>query len=219
MKRRNKIDGISMKDFVEYYLGTKHECTKLKHQGLKSFDNPYVIGISNDFALKNPDYIIRNELIVVIDDYGNPGTYINPDNIKKIIELEQNKEKLRILTGIDCHSFEEAALLYDVWSKINEDIIRLEKLYGGIREIFRLTGKYKMFRNIKKYAIQEARRTFIFEICSQDNYEEEKLFDYDDSITNEDDKTDVIYYDQFEDCKVTEKVNRQRRLLSNRRIG
>ena len=152
MKKKKYIDGISIREFVNYYLETNHDCRNLRHQGLKSFNNPYVVGVSNDYALKYPDSIMKNELIVVIDDYGNPGTYLNPKNIKKLIELETNKEKLRLLSNISCHNFEEAAFLYKLWKIIADEVKCLESLYSYNYVLFDLMNKSKVVRQIKNYA-------------------------------------------------------------------
>lgn len=213
MKRKNKIDGISIQNFVEYYLGTKHDCFMLKHQGLKSFNNPYLVGVSNDFAIKNPDYIVKNELIRVIDDYGNPGTYINPHYIKKLMELEVCKEKIKILSSINCHDFEEASLLYKIWAQLNNEVEFLEELYGNIYELFYLINKNKLLRSINRDAKEEARRTLIF-TCIKESKLEEKVkwvADYNelDSCSSE---LDMILpedsLEDYEDYKATAKVNR-----------
>ena len=144
MKNKKYIDTITIREFVNYYLETNHSCKNLRHQGLKSFENPYVIGVSNDYALKYPDSIMKNELIVVIDDYGNPGTYINPNNIKKLMELETCKEKIKLLTNISCHNFEEAAFLYKMWKNLTDEIKCLESLYGYNYVLFELVNKSKI---------------------------------------------------------------------------
>lgn len=214
MKKKKQIDGISIQSFVSNYLGTEHDCPKLKHQGLKSFNNPYVIGVSNDFALKYPDCIMRQELLVVIDDYGNPGTYINPTNLQKITELEICKEKLKLLENISCYSFEEVALLYQVWIKLITDVQCLEGLYGSTYELLYLTNKIKLLRSIKKYATEEAKRTLLFTKIKVETKIEETQFTYNEEFETEDINTEpnesVIYLP--DEKQITDKVNRQRKL-------
>jgi len=215
MKRNNKIDGISIRNFVNYYLGAEHECSKLKHQGLKSFNNPFVIGVANDFAYKYPDCMMRQELLVVIDDYGNPGTYINPNNIRKLIELEICKEKLKLLENISCYDFDEAALLYQIWMNITKDIKYLESLYSGTYDLLYLVNKNKLLRSIKRHAKEEAKRTLIFTKVKKNLEVEELVMSYnekeiDNSIVNENDVS--LIDSSLDDYQVTEKVNRQKRL-------
>lgn len=215
MKRKNHVDGISIQNFVSNYLGTEHCCSKLKHQGLKSFENPYVIGVSNDFALKYPDYIMRQELLAVVDDYGNLGTYINPINIEKLIELEVSKEKLKLLENITCYNFEEVGLLYKVWTKLINDIKCLEALYDSIYELLYITNKVKVLRNIRKYAREEAKRTILFTKVKTELNERDPEFIYVEDFDNEiyetqPEEQEKEYMD--EEFEITAKINRQKRL-------
>lgn len=214
MKRKNSIDGISIRNFVCNYLGTEHECSKLKHQGLKSFNNPYVVGVSNDFALKNPDCVIRQELLMVIDYYGNLGTYINPINIQKLIEIEIAKEKLKLLEHINCHNFEEAAYLYGICDNLIKNINYLEVLYSGTYELLYLLGKFKLLKNIKKHAKGEAKRTLIFTNMKSSISSEAQVSSYEyDNLEVEKEIIEEDYQgniDNDENIQITEKVNRQK---------
>lgn len=217
MKKKTKIDGISIQTFVEHYLGTRHDCYMLKHQGLKSFNNPYLIGVSNDFAIKNFDYVGKNELVIVIDDFGNPGTYVNPLNIKKLMELEVCKEKIKLLNNISCHNFNEAAILYQMCSQLISDIECLEGLYGGTYELLLLANKNKLIRSIRKQAKEEAKRTLIFTRVNETNISVEQVWenDYQELNNNLVDESVLLFSDSLEDYKVTDKINRQRKISYN----
>lgn len=213
MKRKNNIDGISIKDFVNYYLGAEHECSKLKHQGLKSFNNPYVVGVSNDYAFKYPDCVVRQELLMVIDDYGHLGTYINPNNIKKLIELETCKEKMKILEGISCHNFDEVALLYQIWMDLTKDIKYLQGLYRGTYDLLYILNKGKLLRNIRKYAKEEAKRTLIFTSIKSVTDKDDTIFNYEDYQNKTDDEEmELLTSYSSDEYQVTERVNRLRTL-------
>jgi len=140
---------ISIQDFVNYYLGTEHDCKNLKHRGLKSFNNPYVIGISNDFATKNPDYVRRNEILVVIDDYGNPGTYINPNLLRKIKTMEECKHLLKLLQKVRIYNLEKINKLYTEY--MQNKILDVEKIYVDGCDLFYVLNKNNILRKIKKY--------------------------------------------------------------------
>ena len=142
---------ISIQDFVNYYLGTEHNCKNLKHRGLKSFNNPYVIGISNDFATKNPDCVRRNEILVVIDDYGNPGTYINPNLLKKIKTMEECKHLLKLLQKVRIYNLENVNKLYTEYMSIQSKIFDLEKAYIDGCDLLYVLNKNNILIKIKKY--------------------------------------------------------------------
>lgn len=220
MKRKTKLEGISIKDFVNYYLGVDHNCSNLRHQGLKSFDNPYVVGVSNDFALKYPEYVARQELLIVIDSHRNPGTYINPENIQKLVELEKCKVELKLLENITCHNFRNINDLYSIWMELTNKINYLESMYGRIYELLFLLEKGRLLRDIRRYAKREARLLFI------SNNHEPELLDNDVSIItfgeqdNNQITTDIINTtNEFDSYEVTEKVNRQKQLSYYRKIS
>lgn len=220
MKRKKYIDGLAIKDFVNYYLGTKHNCSNLKHQGLKSFDNPYVIGVSNDFIFKYPDCIIKKELIVVEDDYGNLGTYINPNNIKGLTELEICKEKIKLLSNICCHDFEEASFLYKIWMTLINEINWLQGLYGCTYELLYIMNKAKVLKSIRKYAKEEAKRTLVFTVIKNNITNEENItYDGNELLNYEDNDNNLMIndYSLLDDYQVNEKVNRQKKLKFNGR--
>ena len=162
---------ISISEFVYQYLGTDHDCTNLKHQGLKSFKNPYVVGVSNDFAHKNPDCIIRNEILVVIDSFGNPGTYINPNLLKDIETMEECKTTLKLLNKIKIYNFNDAKRLLSFHKAILLRIEELEKKYMESCDLLKILEKEKILFEIQKFArdIQNTNENIYDELLSIDN--------------------------------------------------
>ncbi len=178
----NFLITISIKDFVNYYLGTEHDCKNLKHRGLKSFNNPYVIGISNDFAAKNPDHVRRNEILVVIDDYGNPGTYINPNLLRKIKTMEECKHLLKLLQKVRIYNLEKINELYTEYMNIQNKILDLEKIYVDGCDLLYVLNKNNILRKIKKYVRESYEKRSEFNEQTEDI---EKLLNNENSlITN-----------------------------------
>lgn len=148
----NFLRTISISEFVRNYLGTEHDCSNLKHRGLKSFKNPYVVGIPNEFAIKNPDCIIRNEIIVVIDSYGNPGTYINPELLRDIQNMEEAKIVLDILSSVSVYDLKDVKILYEEFMMIIDTINALEQQYISGCDLLNQLQKKSILREIRKYA-------------------------------------------------------------------
>ena len=152
----NYFSTINISDFVTYYLGTNHDCKDLKHRGLKSFNNPYVIGVSNDFAVKNPDCVRRKEILVVIDSYGNLGAYINPLLLKQLEDMETYRTVLNLLQSIRTHNFTEAKMLYEEYEKIVIKIDLLERKYLDGCDLLNQLQKNYILKEIRNYVKQAA---------------------------------------------------------------
>lgn len=162
---------ISMCDFVRYYLGTNHECKNLMHKGLKSFDNPYIIGISNDFALKNPDCIIRNEIVVVLDSYGNPGTYINPSILRNIKTMEEYKHVVFLFEKIKVHNIRVARKNRERLKILYNKIESLQQTYDSTCELLSILEKKYIIKEIRKYVKSLKQHLDYNGICEKKEFE------------------------------------------------
>ena len=177
---------IKISEFVTGYLGTEHDCSELKHQGLKSFNNPYVVGVSNDFARKNPDCVNRDEILVVIDAFGNPGSYINPNLLKNIQTMEEYKYLLLLLNKIKIHSFENAKNLAYMHKTIMLKINELERRYIDSCDLLKVLSKEKILDEIRNYVkqIKETQSEWFNELLEVDN-----ILDYEISVLDKEIKT------------------------------
>lgn len=174
----NFVRTIAIKDFVNYYLGTEHDCKNLKHKGLKSFKNPYVVGVSNDFASKNPDCVIRNEILVVIDDYGNAGSYINPNLLKDLTTMEKNKYTLELLKKISIYDLSYISEYYRQLDELRKSISDLEKTYIDGCDLLTCLQKKHILREIRKY-VKEMEQNKIEFNSVQENMVERMNFEFD----------------------------------------
>lgn len=210
---------ISISEFVSCYLGTEHKCKNLKHKGLKSFNNPYVIGISNEFAIKNPDCIIRNEIVVVIDDYGNPGTYINPNILKQIKNMEEYKNTRNLLEKIKLHNLDNIDILYNEYNNIIKKIDELEKTYIDSCDLLKCLEKKYILREIRKY-VKKASKINIECLTQQKEVQENVELQYNllnNTERNIEESLFIDFGDNYE--YVNCKVNRQKNLIKRNKKG
>ena len=87
-------DSISINKYVTSYLGYQMDCNNLYHCGLRELNLDYVIGVDNNFANKNPEYVKKGFLLIVIDAKGKRGTYLNPVYIFKFVNEKNDIESL-----------------------------------------------------------------------------------------------------------------------------
>lgn len=210
MGKRRYVEGMPISQFIDIFFETKHECRKLKHQGLKSFDNPYLIGISNDIAFKNPDCVARNEIIVVIDDYGNMGSYLNPDHIKRLTELEICKYQLKQIEKITLHNLNSIQSVYQKYNELNQRIKVLEGLYGKGYDLLFYTERMRVLRNIKRYAKLEAEKTLEIVLLPQTTQVDETNENFAQELTTY--EVESVIEEGNKTYQVTSKMNRQKKL-------
>lgn len=146
-KEFDRDNCITINQFVNDYLGICTNCEKLRHSGLKDLELPLVVGVSNDFAYLNPEYIYNGYLLIVIDSRNNKGTYINPHILyelaysEEIFELKKRLEKTRIcdLTKIREH--------YDQIQKTVIKCSQIEEYSTIMNEL----GKNHKLKSAEKY--------------------------------------------------------------------
>jgi len=212
MSKKRYVEGMPINRFIEVFFETRHDCRKLKHQGLKSFNNPYIIGVSNDIALKNPDFVARSEIIVVIDDYGNMGSYLNPDHIKKLTELESCKYQLKEIEKITLHNFSNVKDVYEKFNALANRIRILEGIYGGVYDLLRYTERLKVLRIIKQHAKLEAKKELGITLIPKTTQKivEDTLPNYDEELITY--EIEILTEDETETYQVTNKINRQKKI-------
>ena len=167
---------ISIKDYVEHYLGiasipsveiiehTKYKKGKkvktktttrinydtLWHHGLKEIGSPLVIGVDNEYANKNPDKVYSGELLLVIDSKGNRGTYVNPTFIRQLIESENVEHELKKLRKTGVHQLDELEEYIRACVDLQVKLDAAEKQTKKTLEVLKDTHKMKKFKELKK---------------------------------------------------------------------
>lgn len=114
-------NAISIHEFITHYLGMKGDYQKLLHCGLKELNCPYVVGVDNRFANRNPELIYRGYLLIVLDYKKRRGTYINPIYLKEILE-NQNEKDLKIFLRKQLHELSELENYFKTYNCLLERV-------------------------------------------------------------------------------------------------
>lgn len=147
-KKFDKVnDTISIDKFVCNYLGAVDvDCRRLRHIGLKSFGNPYVVGVSNEFSRKNPEYVKTGKILLVLDSRGDLGSYINPELLRKLTDTEAIEDTKRILQSARIYNLGELSDYFARMSVLFKNLEMIETYQQLISDV----GKEDVVENIKK---------------------------------------------------------------------
>ena len=162
MKNRKNLDifdkrkdTVSITDFVTHYLndGKLIDCKKLTHLDLKSFNNPYVVTVSYEFAATNRELILVNKIILVIDRYNNIAPYVNPDELRKLEKLNSINEQIKELKKVRIN---QLAKLIDLWGPMQILLYekrQIELMLNLLQEIHNQSKIYELGGKsyVKKY--------------------------------------------------------------------
>ena len=141
-------DAISINDFVNNYLNIHTDARDLYHCGLKELMCPYVVGVSNDFANKNPEYVKFGFLLIVIDAHNNRGTYLNPFYLHKILNKEKTEDDLKKIRKRKINN------LKNIRSFISEYLI-LKSMVETNNEFYNILKSQKKLKNIREIKLYE----------------------------------------------------------------
>lgn len=145
---------ITMAEFLRDYIKmdiTELETNNLTHKNLKDLthDNPFVIGISNDYV--DIDEIIKRDYLVVIDCFGNVGSYLNPCHLRDITRLELVEKELKILEKSRIVILEKVAEHYFKFKNVSDEYNYLEAKCSGYYDLLRKVNKGNVVGKIEKY--------------------------------------------------------------------
>ena len=147
-------DCISIEQFVSQYLGIDTNCSNLRHIGLRSFESPLVIGVSNEYANKNPELVKKGIILIVLDCKKDKGTYINPIKLKSLLIRDLELEELKEIQKIRIHNLEEVAKYYQEYNralKTKEELDNFYKLIESLNKtenIDKIRRQEEMFANL-----------------------------------------------------------------------
>ncbi len=139
-------DSISISQFVSQYLNIDTNCKNLRHQGLKSLNSPLVVGVSNEYANKNPELVKKGILLIVLDSRKNKGTYINPIKLRELINKELVDEEIKEISKIRIYNLLEISHYYKKYMEAIRRQEEIEKFYSIIESL----NKTDVIDDIKK---------------------------------------------------------------------
>ena len=140
-------DTITINDYVNNFLNIKSDASNLMHCGLKDLKCPYVVGISNDFANKNPELVKQGFLLIVTDCRRKRGTYINPVYLRKILEKSDVEREFELFSRQRLHDLEKITSYYSEYLLLKEKVEVNQTFYNLLEE----QNKVKKLNAIRKY--------------------------------------------------------------------
>lgn len=125
---------ISIQEYATQYLGFKGNYETLLHCGLKELKCPYVVGVDNRFANKNPELVYKGFLLLVLDYKKRRGTYINPIYLRKMI-TRFDERALLLLQRQRIHDLEKLQLLFAQYECLKEQVEKNQAFLELLRKL------------------------------------------------------------------------------------
>lgn len=139
------IDEISIDTFVNKFLDIKGDYTRFRHFELRNLDCPYVIGVANEYADNNPDFVINKKyLLIVIDRDGKRGTYINPIIAREFLNFDFEACKQTMNGRCDLEHLKE---FFENYNKAKSSFMAYQSFFEMLVE----NKKDRKFKRIENY--------------------------------------------------------------------
>ena len=154
-KRVEFEDGqyIEMNNFIEEYLPGFVDCSRhvkgLTHATLKKLTAGNLIGIDNDFAFYNPQYLKNKYLIVVCDYNGDFGTYLNHKLLDEYIKAGTAREDIKKMSKTIYHDMKVVRIIYMKLQKAIETFEQHAELYEGMAHLIDATNTEQKVRRLR----------------------------------------------------------------------
>ena len=142
-------DYISIDRYVNDCLGIKMNCSHLYHCGLKDIGTPYVMGVSNDFANKNPELVKQGYLLLVKDARHNRGTYINPIYLDRILKKEEAEKELKVLSHQRDVDLQKLDMFYRQYQEQKLLVEKNEEFYNVLKETHKVKQVKQFIKTMK----------------------------------------------------------------------
>ena len=123
------------------------DASNLYHSGLKDLKCPYVVGVSNDFANKNPETVKQGFLLIVTDCRKKRGTYVNPIYLRKILDKSNVEKEYQLFLKKSLNDLKKLEKFYSEYI-ILKDIVDTNKEFYKLLEEQR---KLKKIKDIRRY--------------------------------------------------------------------
>ena len=152
----DRNDCITISKFVNGYLGVDVDAHNLYHASLKKkLTDGTLIGVSNEFASQNIDYVKKGYILVVLDAKNNPGTYINP------VMLDEYFRSLREKTIL---AKSRSIVKPEDRNKLTEAFLRLNRAVIIINRFKRLINETHTTKKVEKLQLQKELERKAFKI-------------------------------------------------------
>lgn len=128
---------ISIDEYATHYLGLPGNYEMMLHCGLKDLKCPYVVGLDNRFANKNPELVYKGFLLLVMDYKRRRGTYVNPIYLKRVV-TRLDEKALEVMERVRVHDFLKAQFLYQQYCCLEEQIKKNQAFMDLLKRLHKM---------------------------------------------------------------------------------